>query len=192
MDKARKKQLKKEYKIKMSQNNKENNISLETVENGKKFLKMVYIMDIFGFGILAIILISAFISNSNIQTMKSSNNSKGIFTNAYGTATTICNHSGCTNYIASSGDTNCCVKHSNKCLNCGKYIDEDAMYCMDCLSSSIKKSSNTYNSKSVSSNGCQYKYSNGSICGKKTNKYNNLCDEHFKQLNDTYNSLVGH
>lgn len=31
-----------------------------------------------------------------------------IFTNDYGTRTTICAHKGCTNYIASSGDTNCC------------------------------------------------------------------------------------
>ncbi len=35
------------------------------------------------------------------------------FTNDYGTATTICAHSGCTNYIASSGDANCCTTHSN-------------------------------------------------------------------------------
>ena len=56
------------------------------------------------------------------------------FTNKYGTPTTKCNHSGCTNYIATSGDTNCCTTHSSKCLECGKYIDEDAIYCMDCMS----------------------------------------------------------
>lgn len=55
------------------------------------------------------------------------------FTNKFGTATTICNHSGCTNYIASSGDTNCCTKHSNRCLSCKCYIDEDAMFCISCL-----------------------------------------------------------
>ena len=55
------------------------------------------------------------------------------FTNKYGTPSTKCAHTGCNNYIASSGDTNCCEIHSNKCANCGKYIDEDAMYCMDCL-----------------------------------------------------------
>ena len=55
------------------------------------------------------------------------------FTNKYGTHTTRCAHSGCNEYIAPSGDTNCCIKHSNKCADCGKYIDEDAMYCMDCL-----------------------------------------------------------
>jgi len=55
------------------------------------------------------------------------------FTNAYGTPTTKCAHPGCNNTIAPSGDTNCCTVHSNRCADCGKYIDEDAMYCMDCL-----------------------------------------------------------
>ena len=52
------------------------------------------------------------------------------FTNKYGSPTTKCAHAGCSKFIASSGDTNCCVSHSRKCLNCGCYIDEDAMYCM--------------------------------------------------------------
>ena len=69
----------------------------------------------------------------NSITQKSSS-----FTNKFGSETTKCAHSGCQNYIASSGDTNCCVKHSNKCLNCKKYIDEDAMYCMDCIKNSLK------------------------------------------------------
>lgn len=60
------------------------------------------------------------------------------FTNAYGTRTTICAHAGCDNYIASSGDTNCCETHSNRCGNCYCYIDEDAMYCMDCLEDALK------------------------------------------------------
>ena len=64
--------------------------------------------------------------------------SSGSFSNKYGTSTTKCAHAGCNNYIASSGDTNCCATHSNKCMNCGKYIDEDAMYCMSCLSKAIK------------------------------------------------------
>lgn len=55
------------------------------------------------------------------------------FTNKYGTRTTKCVISGCSNYIASSGDTNCCVSHSNRCLECRKYIDGDAAYCMDCI-----------------------------------------------------------
>lgn len=55
------------------------------------------------------------------------------FSNKYGTASTICAHYGCSNYIASSGDTNCCVMHSNRCAECGCYVDEDASYCMDCI-----------------------------------------------------------
>ena len=57
------------------------------------------------------------------------------FTNKYGTPTTKCAHPGCNNYIATSGDTNCCPQHSNRCLNCGKYCDGDAMYCGDCIKS---------------------------------------------------------
>ena len=90
------------------------------------------------------------ISNSKGSTPTSSS-----FTNKFGTPTTKCAHTGCNNYIASSGDTNCCVTHSNKCLECKKYIDEDAMYCMDCL----KKASGTGgNSIYGSTNG----YSSGS------------------------------
>ena len=60
------------------------------------------------------------------------------FNNKYGSAGTKCAHSGCDNYIASSGDTNCCTEHSRNCLNCGCYIDEDAMYCMTCIESALK------------------------------------------------------
>ena len=116
-----------------------------------------------------------------------------IFTNDYGTKTTICAHDGCTNYIASSGDTNCCKEHSNKCLNCGKYIDEDAMYCMDCLSGDTTgtNDSGTYTGDRGPDDGCQYKYSNESVCGAKTNKYDGLCDKHFEELYDIYDSLLG-
>ena len=55
------------------------------------------------------------------------------FTNLYGTPTTKCAHKGCKNNIASSGDTNCCTVHSRRCLECGKYIDEDATWCMSCI-----------------------------------------------------------
>ena len=121
----------------------------------------------------------------------SSNNSK--FTNKYGTATTICAHSGCNKYIASTGDTNCCTTHSNKCLNCKKYIDEDAMYCMSCLSASKNSSSNSGSSSSSSTNssGCGYKYSSGKVCGANVGSHAPLCDKHFKELNDTYNALTG-
>lgn len=64
-----------------------------------------------------------------------SSSSSTRFTNRYGTASTKCAHTGCTRNIASSGDTNCCATHSNRCGNCRCYIDEDAMYCMACLRS---------------------------------------------------------
>lgn len=71
-------------------------------------------------------------------------NAPSTFSNKYGTATTKCAYPGCTQNIASSGDTNCCASHSNKCLKCGCYIDSDAMYCMSCLTESISNSNDTY------------------------------------------------
>ncbi len=68
----------------------------------------------------------------------SSSTKKSSFTNAYGTPTTICNHRGCSNYIASSGDTNCCTTHSKRCAECGCYIDEDAFMCMSCIQKAFK------------------------------------------------------
>lgn len=61
------------------------------------------------------------------------------FTNKYGTPKTICAHTGCNNVIASTGDTNCCTVHSNRCAGCGCYIDEDATFCMDCIEKAINK-----------------------------------------------------
>ncbi len=86
------------------------------------------------------------------------------FTNKYGTPTTKCAHSGCNNYIASSGDTNCCTTHSNKCLECNKYIDEDAMYCMDCLTKASNQTidqSNSYNNSNLYDSGNSYGSSGG-------------------------------
>ena len=59
------------------------------------------------------------------------------FTNKYGNALTYCAIPGCKEYIARSGDTNCCTKHSNRCLECRCYIDSDAMYCMDCIEDAL-------------------------------------------------------
>ena len=73
-------------------------------------------------------------SSSSSSTKKPSSTS---FTNKYGTATTKCAKEGCNNYIASSGDTAYCTTHSNRCLECNKYIDGDAMYCLDCLSKAV-------------------------------------------------------
>ena len=60
-------------------------------------------------------------------------NNKIAFTNGFGTPTTKCAHTGCNEFIAPSGNTNCCIIHSNKCLECGNYCDEDALYCLDCI-----------------------------------------------------------
>ena len=79
------------------------------------------------------------------QTYDSSSNSSYSnvnFTNKFGTPSTICNHPGCTNTIAYSGDTNHCVVHSNKCAECGCYIDEDALFCIDCLLNAIEEIQN--------------------------------------------------
>lgn len=78
-------------------------------------------------------------SNKNVNSGSNSNSSTPSFTNKYGSPTTKCYISGCNNYIATSGDTNCCTKHSNRCLNCNCYIDSDAMYCMKCLSDALGK-----------------------------------------------------
>ena len=56
-----------------------------------------------------------------------------LFSNKFGTASTVCAHKDCYNYIANSGDTNCCTSHSRRCSVCNCYIDEDALACMDCL-----------------------------------------------------------
>lgn len=78
------------------------------------------------------------------NTNYSGNHAVPNFTNQYGTVDTICAYPGCSRNIASTGDTNCCIDHSNKCLNCSCYIDSDAMYCMACLSGSINGSNETY------------------------------------------------
>lgn len=152
---------------------------------------------------------SAGSSSSSSSSNKTSGSSTSSFTNAYGTSTTKCAHPGCNNYIASSGDTNCCTTHSNRCLNCNKYIDEDATYCMSCLTKSITGSSSgssSSSSKGNSSSGsssssssssssrsglCQYKSGGQYVCNKKATN-GNYCKEHYDYLNDAYNSLFGH
>lgn len=61
------------------------------------------------------------------------------FTNEYGTATTKCAYPSCNSYITSSGDSNSCILHSQKCLECDKYIDYDASYCMTCILNALNK-----------------------------------------------------
>ncbi|MBQ2433495.1 MAG: hypothetical protein II266_03615 [Clostridia bacterium] len=125
-----------------------------------------------------------------------SNSSSGTtYTNKYGTPTTKCAYPGCSNKIASSGDTNCCVTHSNKCLNCRKYIDGDAMYCMSCLTSAAsKKSSNSVSGSSGKSakNKCSYKQGGKEVCSSPRASGSNFCSYHTQYLNDAYDSLFGH
>lgn len=98
-------------------------------------------------------------SYTETTTKKSYSSTSNSFSNKYGTPTTRCVVSGCSNYIASSGDTNCCVTHSNKCLECRKYIDGDATYCMSCIYSAAGvDSDDSY--KSSSSKECY-------VCGDK-------------------------
>lgn len=98
---------------------------------------------------LTIILVNVEINNdkefkNNSSSRNSSYSSYGYssgysnFTNKYGTRNTKCAHRGCSKYIASSGDTNCCTTHSRKCLECHCYIDEDATWCMDCIANALK------------------------------------------------------
>lgn len=129
------------------------------------------------------------------NTSSSNTNSSTSFTNKFGTATTTCAHSGCDNYIASSGDTNCCVTHSNKCLNCRKYIDEDAMYCMSCLTSAANDKasdgkSTSSDSMDSSSGTCKYKEGGNYVCSKPATN-GNFCKQHYDYLNNAYTSLFG-
>lgn len=60
------------------------------------------------------------------------------FFNSFGDMSTKCAYPGCERMIVTSGDSNCCAVHSNRCTSCSKYIDGDAMYCMDCIRDAIK------------------------------------------------------
>ena len=82
--------------------------------------------------------------------VKTQSSGSGSFSNEYGSSTTKCAYPGCNNPIASSGDTNCCAAHSNRCLECGKLIDSDAMYCMSCLTKALKPSDSKSNGGSSS------------------------------------------
>lgn len=124
------------------------------------------------------------------STDKEADCSDSEFTNEYGTATTICKHNGCYDYIAPSGNTNCCIEHSAYCLNCGCYIDEDSVYCMNCLTQSINSRKERSNSSNKVTKGCQYEYSDGSVCGSRCIDYTSLCNEHFEQLYSIYESLT--
>lgn len=142
---------------------------------------------------------------SSPQTTKASSStsskSTASFTNQYGTSTTKCAHSGCDNYIASSGDTNCCTVHSNRCLECSKYIDGDAMYCMDCLTKAATKNSSSKSSTSSSSKSSSSGNSTSGTTGAGGYEMPNENDKSFSdyvkrvapdlydEMNDTYDGL---
>lgn len=114
-------------------------------------------------------------------------NSYSSFTNKYGTATTLCVHTGCTNFIAKSGDTNCCETHSNRCGECGCYIDEDAMFCLSCIEKAINNKSQSYHSCEVS--GCSQKglYSVEGLNG--TLEF--YCYDHYLEMLNLYKDIFG-
>ena len=144
-------------------------VLLETIIKWSKSMKKLFVL----FIVFVICITSCGCSNSdyygteNVSTSDyqySSNSSKyeynyldddddndySYFSNKYGSSTTKCAKSGCSNYIAKSGDTAYCTAHSNKCLECYCYIDGDAMYCMKCLTSAASKVKNDYKSNDYS------------------------------------------
>lgn len=108
------------------------------------------------------------------------------FTNKYGTRTTLCAHTGCNNYIAPSGDTNCCTTHSHRCIDCNCYIDEDAMFCISCLEKAAKQAtaSNTHYCEAC---GKEALYSIIGITG--TKEY--YCYQHYYELKELLEGLLG-
>lgn len=110
------------------------------------------------------------------------------FTNQYGSSNTKCAHAGCNNPIASSGDTNCCTIHSSRCLNCNAYIDEDAMYCMDCIESSYSNKSSGSSTNSSGANG----YDMPNEEDESFSDYIKRVDpELYDDLQDAYNDATG-
>ena len=129
-----------------------------------------------------------------------SDNTSDTFSNKYGTSLTKCAISDCENYIAKSGDTNCCTAHSNKCAECYCYIDSDAMYCMDCISEALDEdddngdSGSSDNSGSSSSGSFGNKYGTSSTKCAVANCDNNIagsgdtncCAEHSNKCVECY------
>lgn len=117
------------------------------------------------------------ISNSGNDNTKDDNTVA--FTNKYGTPTTVCSHTGCTNYIAPSGDTNCCTVHSNRCMDCNCYIDEDATWCVSCLQKAAGQAAQT-NKHYCEVCGEEATYSIDGITGSK--EY--YCPTHYNEMKD--------
>lgn len=49
-----------------------------------------------------------------------------------------CLHDGCLEMAVEIGDSRYCKNHSNKCFICNKYIDEDALMCLNCIVEALK------------------------------------------------------
>lgn len=124
-------------------------------------------------------------SSTDKSSGSNKSNNVGSVSGGQSSSSAICAHSGCTNKVA-SGDTVYCSAHSNKCLNCGKYIDEDALYCMSCLKESI--SSKSSDKKYSDSYGSSYSNDKKGYYG--TDGYYNPTDEELEQaIKDAENWL---
>lgn len=78
------------------------------------------------------------------------------------------NSSGSYNSSSKSYGSSSTSKSSNKCLNCGKTIDDDALYCMSCLEKAVSGSSSSSkrsSSKSSSSKNSSLSYGSSSSKG---------------------------
>ena len=111
--------------------------------------------------------------SANFETnVRQQSSTQSSFTNKYGTSTTRCAHTGCSSYIANSGDTNCCKEHSNRCLDCMKYIDEDAYYCVSCIAAAATPTCEACSKKAT----CSIKGITG-----QTEYY---CTEHYNEMKE--------
>jgi len=61
---------------------------------------------------------------------------------------------------------------------------------MSCLSGAVNDTTKPDSGRTDRADSCKFKYASGDICGAKTNHYKDLCDLHFKELNDIYESFV--
>ncbi|MBT9774928.1 hypothetical protein GPL15_00195 [Clostridium sp. MCC353] len=50
-----------------------------------------------------------------------------------------CLHSDCSKLAVTTGDSRYCDVHSNKCGECSCYIDEDAMFCLNCIVKALRE-----------------------------------------------------
>ncbi len=87
---------------------------------------------------------SVSVSSSGKATMVVTGNStvSGTYTKQIDThsdSSQPCQHNGCENIAVSSGDSVYCETHSNLCLECGCYIDEDALLCLSCIVKALEK-----------------------------------------------------